>query len=622
MRHPARRRTVPVLLAVVASLNACSAGSPHAKAQHTNRVTTTTALHLAPGQVDHLVDTSFQYGSFIVTVGHVVYDPNAQKLLVGIRFHNTSDVWGKAAIEGTLVQGGGNQVAFSGQPFDVPPGATIDVTGSSATVASDPTSPGLLRWGSPARDQPVVRLDGNGGTNLWLPRKIPLDGWAHIGKFGVHATSGIVNAGLVSQGIQAPTGKRILRVICDAYTNKGTISPFTPKDNLLLGLPDGTTVDALDGSRSGGQLSWVQQGGAWADFPIPNHVSGRYELLLASMPKVGFGVPRPELIERRPVTFTIGALSPGNAPVGPPPVPDLRPPGTQATGKPIDRALHVGTMNVPGYLVTPTHLHWDPATATVELKATVSALAGHGPGGAVGLAGVSGLSATPQFGFSEAIVTNGRPLTGIVSGSTAIDPDKPTPITLTFSGASSFDADDAALFIGPRDAVASSMPLGSASKAAAYPDAVSTATITAPSVTAGSWTVALRAARFGLLDADTTPPAGFKDLEITFDVRAAPDAAQNAFGLSFSARYQLLLAGPSGYDTQAIAGNDPVQQKPGQTLRYTATFEVPETFHSGTLPFVLRSRSEVGDLTTSWIESRFSAAVGPNGSLTDLGGPS
>ena len=58
------------------------------------------------------------------------------------------------------VQGDGTRVGFSGQPFDVPPGATIDVTGSSAAVTSDPAKRGVIEWGSPERSQPVVRLDG------------------------------------------------------------------------------------------------------------------------------------------------------------------------------------------------------------------------------------------------------------------------------------------------------------------------------------------------------------------------------------------------------------------------------------------------------------------------------
>ena len=618
-----RRAAIAQLLVTCAlAAVACSTHTAKPNLHRDATQPTTTTLRLAPGQVDHVVDTSFQYGSFTITVGHAVYDRRAQQLTVGLRFHNTSEVWGQSEISGMLTKADGTQVGFSGQPYVVPPGSTIDVTGSSATVPTDPFPHGKIAWGSPDRSQPVIRLDGHGGTNLWLPRSIKLDGWAHIGKFGVHATRAVVNAAELNMGIQAPAGMRILRVYCDAFTNKGTVSPFAAKDNLLLKLPDGSTVDALDGSPAGGQLSWVQQPGTWADFPIPTSLRGRYSLLLASMPKLGFGTIRPELIERRPIAFVIGALTPRPPPHASPPVPDLTPPGTVTKGIPIDQKLAVGTMNVSGYDVTPTRLRWDPSTTTVTLDVTVTALAGHGPGGTIGLAAVSGLGAPPQFGFSEVIISHGKPLTGVVSGPAQVDPDKPTHLTLSFLGAQTFDADDAALYVGSSGGGASSLPLGATSPVAAYPDHVSTTTITAPAVSAGPWTVTLRAARLGLLVSSTPPRPGWRDLEVTFDVQAAPDAAKNAFGLSFSAKYQLLLAGPSGYDTEAIAGDDPVQQKPGQVLRYTTTFEVPETFHGGQLAFVLRSRSEVGDLTTSWIETRFIAAVGTTTTAADLGGPS
>ncbi len=622
---PRRHRvatTGTALAIIVASVTACSASHNTSTASTTRAATTSTTsstsdgqvapVALGKGQVDHVVGATFQYGAFQITVGHLVYDSTNQQALVGLQFRNLSGNWAQSAIAGELLVGGAS-VPFSGQPYDVAPGAAVDSTGTSSNVASDPVKEGRIRWGDVGRNRPVIALDGSGVVGGWLPTPVAISGWAHIGKYAVEATGGEILAGRLGDGIQAAEHRRILRVIFDLYAARGSgVSGFSPASNLTLRTPDGTLLDAVDGSPLWGPISWTSRSANWVEFAISDKFAGSYGLELASIGKLDFGVIRPELIVRRPIAFRLADLRSSAAPKEPLVMPDLTSPSAPATGAAFDRPLSVGTMNVPGFLYRPTRLRWDPAAQTATMDGIATYIQTESSAGGL-------LSSKPQFGFSELLVSDGRPYTGIVTGPTQVDPVHPTPISLQFLSVKSLDPTRAALYIGARDALAASMPLGPGSSVALYPPAPASSRITAPTVTAGDWTVRMRTYRLGLLQTAFPPAPGRRDLEVSMDVTAASAAHVGALGLSFTPKYQVLLADPSGYDTQAVADSGYVEQRRGQTLRLSVTFEVPETWKGGSTGFVLRSHSEIGELATSYVETRFLAQLGAAGDAAGSG---
>lgn len=557
---------------------------------------------LGPGQTAHQVGTSFQYQSFVITVGHAVYDRDAQRLTVGLRFENISGGFAQTDATAELALGDGTTVPMSGDLFEVPPGVAVDVTAVATMVPDDPVAAGVVTWGRPAFDQPVFRLDGTGGDNLWLPADVALDAWAQIGKFGIHLTGVQVHASTIDLGIQAEPGERVLRVFVEELTARGTTSPFDARGNLLLRLPSGEVVDAIDGSPMAAQLSWTAQGGQWADFVVPADVDGSYELLLASMPKVGFGTLRPELVERRAIPFDLTDVGPGPAP-DPTGLafPAAYPPAPEGVGDAFAVDLDVGSMNVPGYDVAPTRLAYDPSTRTATLDATVTSLVSAAePDDGL-------LSAAPTFGFRVLLESDGRLATGVVEGDGVVDADEPTELTFAFTDVRSLTPDSGGLLIGPSEGAVSSMPLGVDSDLVAWPPDPVAQAIDAPPVVAGDWTVQLRSYRLGLFNASIRPGVGRRQLEISLEATASSSAPVRALGLSFRPQYQLLLASGTGYDQAAVADSGLVELTPGESVELTVTFDVADAFQGGRVPVVVRSRAEFAELLEHWVEVRFVA---------------
>ncbi len=604
-------------LALVGSL-ACSSKSTTATPTTTTRIaltaaTATTMPHLSATQKAHRIGTTFAFKSFLVTMGQAVYDSSAKELLVGIHFHNVSGEWAQAEVAGTLTSKDGASTAISGAPINVPPGAQVNATATASNVASDPASGGTIAWGYDSFDQPVVSIDGKHDRNLWLPRTQKVNGWAHIGKFGVHLSEVQMQAGAVDQNLQAPVGKRILRAVVDEYTARGTTNPFTAAQNLTLKLPNGKVVDAVDGSSAASQLSWTSKGELYADFEVPAALVGHYELLLSSMTKLGFGTIRPELIEHRPIFFTIANAKPGEL-TGQPPIvyPDLTKTEATTQSKGFTMVLPRTKVNIAGFIIEPKSLTFDPDATTATMKMDVTNIQTDlgQPGGL--------LSVPPSYGATEVLVSNGKFYTGTVSGDSTIDTKKPTRVTITFLNVSDLDRNDLGIYVGDSNGVASSAPLTPGSQVPLYPPAVVTKPIKAPTVTAGDWTVKLESYRIGLLNRDLRPPPGTRDLEVTMKVSASPTSKVRALGLSFEPQYQFLLADDSGYDQGAIADSGFLPMKPGQQVTMSATFEVPDSFDASSLAFVVRSRSEIGDLGTSFVETRFMASLG-SGSTDSTG---
>lgn len=619
-RRTARARRVRLVAAgaVALSLMACSAGDIAEDGGQRSTAASALAARvgrsgtedlgsvapptLAPGQTAHRIGTSFQYQSFVITVGHAVHDRDAQRLTLGLRFENISGGFAQTDASAELALGDGTTVPISGDLFEVPPGVAVDVTAVATTVPDDPVAEGVVTWGRPAFDQPVFRLDGSGGENLWLPADVALDAWTQIGKFGIHLTGVQVHASRIDLGIQAEPGERILRVFVEELTARGTTSPFDARGNLLLGLPSGEVVDAVDGSPMAAQLSWTAQGGQWADFAVPADVDGSYELLLASMPKVGFGTLRPELVERRVIPFDLIDIGPGPAPE---PTrlafPSPYPPAPGGVGDPFVVDLDVGSMNVPGYDVAPKRLAYDPSTRTATLDATVTSMVSAAePDDGL-------LSAAPTFGFRVLLESDGRLATGVVEGDGVVDADEPTELTFEFSDVRSLTPGSGGLLIGPSEGAVSSMPLGVDSDLVAWPPDPVAQAVDAPPVVAGDWTVQLRSYRLGLFNPSIRPGVGRRQLEISLEATASPTAQVRSLGLSFRPQYQVLLASGTGYDQAAVADSGLVELTPGQSVALTVTFDVADAFQGGRVPVVVRSRAEFAELAEHWVEVRFLA---------------
>lgn len=608
------RALAAALAAVLLAPAACSSGGTSAEDESGSGPTsapteaadeTTSPPTLAPGQEAHEVGTSFEHQSFVITVGSAVYDDEAQQLSLGLRFANVSGRWAQTDTTSALEMGDGTVVPFSGDLFQVPPGVAVEVTATAFPVPEDPVDDGVVTWGNAVFDQPVFRLDGEGGENLWLPAEVEVDGWAQLGKFGVHLTGLQVHASQLDLGIQAPPATRVLRTFVDEYTARGTTAPFDAATNLLLRLPSGEVVDAVHGSPFASRLSWTAQGGQWADFVVPAELDGSYELLLASVQKVGFGTIRPELIERRPIPFELADVEAGPAPFDEPLVLPLPyPPPPEGEGEAFDVDLDLGSMNIPGYDLRPTHLAYDPATRTATLDATVTSLISSVvPPDAL-------LSADRALGFRAVLDTGGRLATGLVEGDATLDADAPTDLTFEFTDVRALSPDGAGLYVGPGDGAVSSMPLGEASDVVAWPPTPTAQVVDTPPVVAGDWTVQLRAYRIGLFSPDVRPTVGRCQLEVSLDATAAPTARPNALGLGFQPLTQVLLGGGTGYDQGPVFDSGSVEMTPGETVRFTVTFDVADTFQGGRTPFVVRSRSEL-DLLTHWIETRLLVGLTP-----------
>ena len=614
---PAGRRSAGVV-AVVAALAllaaACSAdggtsapdGSASAAAEAVAGSITDgpfdAGAELQPGEVAHEVGTSFQYQAFVITVGVMVHDAESSQLRLGLRFANISGGWAQTDATAELELGDGTTVPVSGDLFEVPPGVAVDVTATASSVPQDPVADAVVTWGRPAFDRPVFRLDGSGGENLWLPATVPVDGWVQIGKFGIHLTGVQVNASKLDLGIQAEPGERVLRVFVEEYTARGSTAPFDARNNLLLRLPSGEELDAVDGSPMANQLSWTAQGGQWAEFEVPADLDGAYELLLASVAKVGFSTLQPELIERRAIPFELVDVV-----AGPPPervdltFPMPYPPEPEGIGEPFAVDLDVGSVNVPGYDVEPTGLAYDPVTRTATVDATVTSLvSAAAPDDGI-------LSAEPTFGFRVVLASAGRLATGVIEGSGVVDAEVPTEVRFAFSDVRQLTPDGAGLYIGPGNGAVASMPLGAESTVPAWPPAPVEQLVTAPEITAGDWTVRLRSYRLGLFNPSLTPELGRRQLEVSLEATASPSAPVRALGLSFRPVYQVLLGSGTGYDQGAVADSGLVELTPGQSVTLTVTFDVADSFQGGRVPFVVRSRGEFAEIAELWVETRFEA---------------
>lgn len=624
-RRAAVRLGVVLAGVVTVCLAGCAAGSDATgqttedQATNSDAVVAETAVSpptqppLPDGVELQTIDTTFQYGSFIITAGTYFYDPDDQQIRIGVRFNNISSGWAQTDTTSQLEQRDGSIVYLSGDLFEVPPGASVDVTLVGTALADAPSPDATIRWGSASFRQPTFQLDGSGGEDLWLPVDLGVRGWLQLGKFGIEVSAIELHASTIDLGFQAPPGKRVIRAHVESYTSRGNTSPFDPRGNLLLRLPDGTEIDATDGAVVGHQLSWTATGGHWADFIVPDDVEGAYELLLGSVPKVGFSTFRPEAIVRRGLRFEVGDIAADEVVASEPlAVPAMGDSIGEGFGPAFDEELDAGSINVAGYDFRPTALSYEPATQTAELTAVVTPLEQDtSEGGDDSAAGIASdlLSAAPTFSDRVALVSGGRIALGTVSDGGELDPSEPTELTFTMSMVRTLHLSDVGVYVGPGEGAVSSMPIGPESNVVLWPPAPQERSIEAPEITVGPWTVRLVSYRIGLVDTIHRARPGRRQLEVALDATAASDATSGALGLSFYGHQQLLLASETGYDQGAVTDSGLAEWSPGETKRMTVTFDVADTFGAGRVPFVVRSRAEFGQITENWLETRFVAEL-------------
>ncbi len=618
MTRPIRVRRL-VVIGLTALLGGCTNTSFTSGSDRAAQAPTTTALLLANGQIEHALNATFQYGAFLITIGDAVYDRAAQAMSLALRMKNIGGHWNMTTYPATLHLHSGDQPMI-GNAIDVPPQTTTETTVSFAGVDSDPFTDGSITWGKDDEESPSIQLRDGQLAHGWRPATIPLDGWATIGKYSVHVTGGQILAGQLDLDAQAAAGQRILRLDFDEFAAvQDPVNGFYPIEHLTLRDPDGNVVDRLESSDGVAPVSWTATAGNWIEFPIPAAIEGDYELLVASLSPKAVGTLHPELIERVALDFNLPVVEAGRAPSTPAPIPVLSPVTSASTAaKPIDVALTVGSVNVPGFLYTPNHVRWDPVDKTATVDGTATLLTQHpadsadqtaSPSAAGAAAGLLDIPAT--FTFSELLVSGGRSFTGIIDGDGTVAPGVPTPISLQFLDVDAFSLDDAALFIGSRGSAASSIPLGKESTVPLYPPEPTTFAIDASPATAGEWTIHPIAYRIGLFDVGADVPPGMRELQIISDVSVSPTAVVKDLGLSFRGSVELFMARSDGYLRQPVADNQLQMYQPGETHRIAVTFLVPDAFRPTRIGLVLRGGDETADVTTDvFPETTFPVILG------------
>ncbi|GHJ43121.1 hypothetical protein Cs7R123_04630 [Catellatospora sp. TT07R-123] len=580
-------------LAAVLVLGGCSSGGERPAAAASEAAP---ALVLAPGQVRHSVGVTFQYGSFLATVGDAVHDPARAEYRLAVRLRNIGGAWADTTVLGWLRSGGVEvPMTTSGSPR-IPPRAVADLTYVAVATPTDPTAGGVVLFGGEQRERAVVALDGAKST-VFTPTAQALDVWLRNGKYTVHVTRARVYAGSIGVlNQQADPGRRILRLDFDAYAHRfDPVNGFFPQEHLTL-VPPGADapVSALDQSPGVIPRSWTVFGGNWIDFPVPADYAGTYRLRLSSVSSTGFSTFHPEKIVYAEAAVPVGAGAPIEDP-GPalaPPVPVLAAGPSAAPAAAVDVNLAVGGVNVAGFEFTPQRLRFDPVAQSATVDGQVRYLTGDDADP------TSPLYVPPQFSFNAALVDGGRYHQGAIVGPTSVAAAGTTAVTLRFDGVDRLDPAGTALLVGPSNSVASSLPLGSASTVPAYPSAVTEGPVVAPPVVSGDWSVQVTSYRLGMLTGTPAAGPGTRQLELRLTVSCAPGARSRALGLVFRPAGMVFLLAEGGYLTQAVADGGIGDFQPGQTQQLSVLFSVPDSYTPGRLGLTVRGVDEIADLFT------------------------
>jgi len=625
---------VAITVALAATAISCtdssgSGTSPGATALTELSSNTTGSSPIALGASQRSVDVgaTFDWGAFRLTIGHAVFDRDLQAVGIGVRVHNTATIWQQTTWSGAEVRSGGKGTVLFGPVVDLPPGAIAEVTLNAQLVTGDPLDGGSFHLGSatqPSVDVPLVaRGDAPANPELFLATPVAIDGWASIGKYTVHATSGLLLSSSPDLVAEPVGNERVLRITYDLFAiRQDPVNGFGPGEHLKLRRPDGKTVDALIGSKAPFPVSWSAFAGNTVDFAVPADAAGEYSLSISSISPISL-VPHPERIERveMPFTAVIGA------PVAPAPTPSAIPdltvlrdptkssaPPSGSPSAPVDLALDV-TGNPTGFLVHVSRLKRAAGSNDVRVEAKVNSLTRRptgedkSPGKAGGLFDVD-----PQFSPTVALITRGQVVPGTIDATEfGIPPDgrtlafKFTPSVAT--GAPAPDLSDATLVIGNRSDRPAFIPLGSTSPMPLdpIPPSAEGVPIDALPIVSGDWSVDVLASRTGLFSGSVAQ--GKVQLEVDLEVTAASNAAVKSLGLTFRPEAQVFLARPDGYLKQAVKTNSLQFFEPGQTFRMQVVFELDSGVLDrrgsvGSDGVVIRSRDESGEIPEAFVETK------------------
>ena len=618
-------RTVRALLVgllVVAA--ACSGGGGRqAESEPSSASTAPTtgsvneSTQLDADQTAHSIGVTFQYEAFAITLGTAIYDMSEQKLLIGVRYRNLGNQWFQPNPLVTTLRADGQDLYVEIPLTMVPPGASTDLT-AVVRANADPFEGGVILWGRDTERRVIIDLAQRTVENGELPIDVRVDTWGSAGRYTIHVNGAHLLTGALGRVVPTPEGERVLRLDYDLFTARyGSFSGFAAEEHLTLRRPDGSVVSPIpsDSSEARNPMSWTSIGSNWTEFPVKEPVDGDYELLLTGSSTLL--LVHPELLVRVPIPLRIdvpteAAPTAASAVASDLPQPALDRDPSQANGESLDQDLDIGSVNVPGFTVTPSHLRFDPAMGTVSIDGAVSYIRSEVDNTAPGDHPATGLlSAPPQFAPSVALLSGRTLFYGTFTSEPITDRTKPSPITLKFEGIERFALATAVLYLGPSRRAPSTLPLGDDPPLPRYPASIAEGPIEAQPVTAGKWTVTLTSYRLGLFNEYALPDTGELDLEVFFDITVSPSATVPALGHWFTPYRQVFISGATGYLTQPFADGGAGSFQPGQSKRLSAIFHVNDAFQPGPAGFVVRSGNEAEDFAIlDFIEVTVPARIG------------
>ncbi len=602
------------------------------------------------------VGTTFDYGSFRITIGHVVFDRDLQAVGIGARVHNTAGVWRQTTWPGAALRIADKEHVLFGPVIDLPPGALVDVTLTAELVsgdplAGDPLARGVFHLGAPTDlqiDIPLVALAERpaDAEKPFVATPVVAEGWASIGKYSVHVTGAMLLTSAPEVGATPLRDERVLRLTYDLFAiRQDPVQGFGASEHLKLKRPDGKTVDPLSASSIVFPVSWSAFVSNTVDFAVPANVDGNYSLSLSSLSPIGL-VPNPSAIERVDLPLAIALGEATVPPLEPSAIPDLtllRNP-TKSSASPsagtskdaVDVDLD-RRGNPTGFTVQVKGMRRPAGSTTVTLDVVVKALAwdlppaaapGSTPGSTPGsdperiiIEGAAKearglLAVDPQFSPTVALIAGGQVLPGTIDTKEYGIPETGRTMSFVFTSLSSAvpTLDDATLVIGNRTVRPAYVPLGDRSPMPLDPVAPGAGVrIDSPSIVSDHWSVKVRSSRLGLFSGDV--PVGKVQLELDLVVTIASTAKPGSLGLTFRPEAQVFLARSDGYLVQPVKTAAAQAFEPGATHALKVVF----TLDAGVLDrrgaadldaLMIRSRDESGD-----IPDRITETLAPVGLL-------
>lgn len=562
------------------------------------------AIELLEGQRSAVIGTGTQYGAFEVTVGYAVYDEVAQVLFVGTRWANRSDDYATAPrfnVARLDLGTGAEPTAGEVIGFDesaVPPGFAADVTFAWRYLAADPLADGRILFGAPGEHVASVALDGGGGDGQVALREVEVDEWANFGPHTIHVDEALVGAGHFSDNLQAPDGKRVLRIGLDVWTSTPSRVGWVASDSLALRLPSGGVVKSRI-VPSVREVTWGAIEDSWAEFEIPAGEVGEYELMLFRRAPGIFGEP---VVGNSAVFLPIDITDEAFMPVGPADRPDgaalprpiVEPRKDPAAPPPVpgpDTAVELTPappVMAAGYGIELVEGVHSPAAGTLTLTLSVTYL---GPESGDGV-----LSVPPSLTLPTSLQYGGR-MTGallLANGGTA---GRAQQVTVTY-----YEIPADFIQTGPVLHLGNNAWIGFDGQS--EPAIPSSRDVEAEAAAAGEFTVDVHSYRVGYFTG-LDPAPGMVEIQFGYDVTTSSDESDHT--LFFTPNYQLYLSREDGYvmTSSPLDATGIQQLELGVPKPVTTTFAVPRTWlDAGVLYLLVRSRDELDfPQPDGWLET-------------------